>query len=151
LIDLTKNTKGRRLEMSKKSNLYLSDFVTGLLAALSLENFRVLSLRKHRLDLAMERLKEDLEKEANQENLRIRFHIQTHPVHRDSSVLQQALYEAAQRDLVSLDNPEFQDVRLKISSEEAQLYLSNVMGPPEMYKRLARRLIQHYQEAPVTQ
>ncbi len=137
--------------MEDKKNLYVSDFITGLLAALTLEEVSVLSLRKHRLDIAIEKLNDDLEKEATLENLKIRFHIQTHPIHRDSSIIQEALYEAAQRDLVSLDNPEFQDVRLKISIEEAPLYLNSVLGSPEMYKRLAKRFIQYYRDIPIQQ
>ena len=126
--------------------LHTSDFITGLIAGLALENVHVLSLRNNRFDRAMERLFEDLKKEATEQGLNIRFRIRTHPVHGDSVLIQQALYEAAQRDLVSLDNPEFQDIRLKISSDEAPSYLNNVPGSPEMYQRLAKLLIEYYQE-----
>ena len=69
-----------------------------------------------------------------------------HPIHQDSTQVQQALYEAAQRDLISLDNPEFQKVRLKIAPGEAQQYLDGLPGEPAMYRRLAERLMAYLDE-----
>jgi len=132
--------------MCNKQVLYLDDFMTGLLAGLALQKTPVLSLRSRRLDSAFEKVFNDLRREAKKVDLDIRFRIKTHPTYGDSIQMQQAIYDAAQRDLVSLDNPEFQDVRLKISRGEAQSYLDNIAGSPDMYKLLAERLIQYYQE-----
>ncbi|HEY3128428.1 MAG TPA: hypothetical protein VGL91_03145 [Acidobacteriota bacterium] len=137
--------------MSTRENLYLPDLMTGLLSALSLRGVSTLSRRSNRLDLAFETLFHDVQKEAKKNNLKVRFRIRTHPIHGDSLEVRQALYEAAQRDLVSFDNPEFQDVRLKISSEEALLYLADLPGSTEMYERLAEQLMQYYRDQKMTE
>lgn len=128
-------------------NLYLSDFMTGLLAGLALKGMQTLSLRENRFDRAVEQLVRELDREAASFNLRVRFRIQTDRSHGDSSALQQALYEAARRDLISLDNPEFQDLRLKISPAEAPEYLASLPGSVQLYDRLAQRLLDYYRAA----
>jgi hypothetical protein len=126
--------------------LYLPDFITGILAALAVNRVPVLSLRRGKLDQAFARLNQDIKDAAKTAGLDLMFRIRLHPIHQDSTLLQQALYEAAQRDLVSLDNPEFQRVRLKRSPEEAQTYLAGLPGSREMYLRLAKRLMCYYRE-----
>ena len=126
--------------------LYLSDLLTGLLAALAMKDVPALSMRDTRLDRALVRLSDDLKIEAVREGLSLRFRLRTHPVHGDSTQIQHALWEAAQRELVSLDNPEFQNVRLKITSEDAPRYLSKLPGSATMYQRLADKLIGYYRE-----
>lgn len=130
--------------MLATKSLYIADFMTGILAALALNQVPVLSLRRGKLDQAFARLNEDLKKVAHDAGLDLKFRIRPHPIHQDSTQLQQALYEAAQRDLISLDNPEFQKVRLKISQDEAQTYLSDLPGSKEMYLRLAKLLMEYY-------
>jgi len=126
--------------------LYLPDFMTGILAALAMKHVPVLSLRRNRLDQAFARLDQDIKQEAEKTGMEVKFRIRLHPIHQDSTQLQQALYEAAQRDLISLDNPEFQRIRLKITPDEAPVYLEGLPGLPQMYVQLAERLMGYYQE-----
>jgi hypothetical protein len=120
--------------------------MTGILAALAVNRVPVLSLRRSRLDQAFARLNQDIEEAAGAAGLDLKVRIRLHPIHQDSTLLQQALYDAAQRDLVSLDNPEFQKVRLKIGPDEAQTYLARLPGSREMYLRLAERLMCYYRD-----
>jgi hypothetical protein len=126
--------------------LYLPDFMTGILAALAANRVPFLSLRRNRLDQAFSRLSQDIKQEAENEGMEVKFRIRLHPIHQDSTQLQQALYEAAQRDLISLDNPEFQRIRLKITPDEAPAYLNGLPGSPRMYVHLAERLMKYYQD-----
>ena len=126
--------------------LYMPDFMTGILAALAVNCIPILSLRRSRLDQAFARLNQDIEAAAEAAGLEPKFRIRLHPIHQDSTLVQQALYEAAQRDLVSLDNPEFQKVRHKISQDEAQSYLAGLPGSREMYLGLANRLMCYYRD-----
>jgi len=126
--------------------LYMPDFMTGILAALAVNRVPVLSLRRSRLDQAFDRLNQDIKAAADSAGLELKFRIRLHPIHQDSTLLQQALYEAAQRDLVSLDNPEFQRVRLKIGADEAQTYLADLPGSRDMYLQLADRLMSYYHD-----
>jgi hypothetical protein len=132
--------------MQATQPLYLSDFMTGILATLALKQIPVLSLRENRLDQAFSLLNQDILQEATKAGLEMKFRIRTHPIHQDSTVLQQALYEAAQRDLISLDNPEFQKIRLKINAADAPAFLQDLPGTREMYMRLADLLLKYYYE-----
>ena len=126
--------------------LYMPEFMTGILAALAMKRVSALSLRQSRLDQAFARLNEEMIRDAGEYGIDVRFRIRVHPVHQDSTVLHQALYEAAQRDLISLDNPEFQRIRLKIDSADAPGYLEGLPGTSGMYSQLADRLLQYYRE-----
>lgn len=137
--------------MTERKNLYLSDVLTGILAALALKRVTTLSRRRNQLDRAFERLFKDVLTEAQAASLNVRFRIMTHPVHGDSPDLRQALYEAAQRDLLSFDNPEFQDIRLKISAQDATEYFTTLPGPVEMYRKLAGLLLDYYRQLPETE
>src|SRR6185436_11858358 len=130
----------------KPTPLYLSDLVTGLFAALALREVPVLSLRDTRLDRAFAKLIDDINEQAKKLGLTVRFRLRTHPVHGDSPQVQHALWEAAQRDLVSLDNPEYQDVRVKITKTEAPSYLRQLPGSPQMYETLADKLMGYYRD-----
>jgi hypothetical protein len=132
--------------MATEKPLYLSDLLTGLFAALAMRELQVLSLRDSRFDRALARLADDVAAEATKEHLSLRFRLRTHPVHRDSTQIQHALWEAAQRELVSLDNPEFQDVRLKITPADAPRYFAKLPGSEMMYRKLADKLMTYYRE-----
>jgi hypothetical protein len=128
--------------------LYLSDLLTGLIAGLALRRISALSIRNNQFDRALARLvDDDLQKEASKRGFQVKFRIRPHEIHGDSTVVQRALYEAAQRDLISLDNPEFQDIRLKITAPEAASYFEGLPGSPEMYEALSSKLLQYYQDA----
>lgn len=128
--------------MTATQPLYMPDFMTGILAALAVRHVPVLSLRRSKLDQAFECLNQDIKQEADKAGLNLKFRIRLHPIHRDSTLLQQSLYEAAQRDLVSLGKK----VRLKIGPDEAQTYLTGLPGKPDMYHRLAARLMAYYRD-----
>jgi hypothetical protein len=130
--------------MPQSQPLYMAEFMTGILAALAMKQVSVLSLRRSRLDQAFARLNEDILRDAARYGVDIKFRIRAHPVHQDSTALQQALYEAAQRDLISLDNPEFQRIRLKIDATDAPTFLKGLPGTSDMYVQLADRLLQYY-------
>jgi len=133
--------------MTQPKSLYLSDLLTGLLAGLALQKITALSIRNNQFDRALAKLvDEDLVREAERLGFVLKFRVRPHEIHGDSTVVQRALYEAAQRDLISLDNPEFQDIRLKIAPREARSYFEGLPGSPEMYEALSSKLLQYYQE-----
>jgi hypothetical protein len=132
----------------KPQSLYLSDLLTGLIAGLALNKITALSIRNNQFDQALARLvDEDLKQEAERRGFVVKFRVRPHQIHGDSTAVQRALYEAAQRDLISLDNPEFQDIRLKIAPSEAPSYFNGLPGDPGMYAALSSKLLKYYQEA----
>lgn len=130
--------------------LYLSDLITGLFASLAVQagperSARRLSIRGNKFDRALSMLvSQDLPSEAAKSGLAVRFRVQPHSLHGDSAVVQRALYEAAQREIISFDNPEFQNMSLKLTAREAERYFDALPGPRDMYARLTQRLLDYY-------
>lgn len=120
------------------------DFFTGLLSALALKGYRTLTLRSERFDRAIAHIVESLMKQAETKDIDVRFRVRLHPVHGDSSTIRDSITQAAQRDLISLDNPEYQDVRLKISAEDASVFLSSLPGGEVLFGSLADEFLQTY-------
>ncbi len=123
--------------------LYISDLFTGLFAALAFREIPVLSFRTTHLAHTLEKLWENLVTEAEREHLLLRFRLRMHPVHRDSTEIQNALWEARQRGLVSVSSA---DVRINISRIDAPRYLAQVPGSKDMYHTLAERFVTYYQK-----
>lgn len=133
--------------MTSPQALYLSDLVTGLIAALALRDVHALSIRHNVFDHALARVVAELDRDASKLGVTLKFRVRPHEVHGDSTAVQRALYEAAQRDLISLDNPEFQDIRLKITPNEARSYFDGLPGTQAMYEDLGGKLLKYYREA----
>lgn len=127
--------------------LYLSDLLTGLLAGLARLKVPKISIRRNQFDQALARLVDhDLQAEAAKHGLALKFRVRPHEIHGDSLAVHRALYEAAQRDLISLDNPEFQDISLKIEPSDAPSYFEGLPGTPDMYEALSSKLLEYYRE-----
>lgn len=122
------------------------DFFTGLFAALAIKGMNTISIRKDRLDKALLPVFERMRKDAASNDLDLRFRVRLHPVHGDSITVRNGIYNAAQRDLISLDNPEFQDIRLKLTSTDAEARLDDLAGGRQLYLELAELLLDQYQE-----
>ena len=120
------------------SRLTADDFFTGLFSALALNGWSVISLREDRFDAAVARVFEKLESVAREKDLDLRFRVRLHPFHSDSSTVRDSVTNAVKRDLISLDNPVFQDIRLKMTKPEAHGYLSSLPGGEALFLELAQ-------------
>ena len=121
------------------------DFFTGLFAGLAVKGHTVLSLRGDDFEGAVAATFEQLEKTPPAQ-MELDFSILLHPIYRDSITVRDSLYNAAQRGLISLDNPEYQDIRFKFSRDEAETLLSAVPGGRDLFMRLAEHFIGHYHQ-----
>jgi len=126
------------------SRITADDFFAGLFAALAARGENTLSIRVDQFDPVIKGVFDFLAENADQEDIQLRFRIQPHPIHRDSLTIQGALARAAQRDLISFDNPEYQDIRIKLNAEEARRILVGLPGAPDLYERLAERFVGEY-------
>lgn len=120
------------------------DFFAGLFAALATRGLTAFSIRVDQFDPVIKGVFDKLMERAPQEHVELRFRIKPHPIHHDSLTIQNALSRAAQRDLISFDNPEYQDIRIKLGGDEAQRILSGLPGGPELYERLADEFVSDY-------
>ena len=63
---------------------------------------------------------------------------------RATRAAQNALARAAQRDLISFDNPEYQDIHIKLAADEARRVLEGLPGEPALYEGLADEFVDAY-------
>lgn len=126
------------------SRVTADDFFAGLFAALANRGLTTFSIRVDQFDPIVKDVYDHLVERAEAEHIRLRFRIKPHPVHNDSLTIQNALARAAQRDLISFDNPEYQDIQIKLAADEARRILDGLPGGPTLYNRLADEFVCAY-------
>jgi light-regulated signal transduction histidine kinase (bacteriophytochrome) len=126
--------------------LTADDFFTGLFAALALKGEGSFSLRRTRFDEAVEKVYTDLVAHAPENDLEVRFRIYLHPVYGDSATIRDSVTRAAQRDIISFRNPEYQDIDLKLNRESAGLFLARLPASAGFFSALADRFLSSYRE-----
>lgn len=129
---------------TETQDLTVDDFLTGLIAGMALNDVESVSIRGDEFYRAMADLFGILREDPATKALNVRFRIILDRTYRDSPVVRDAISAAVQRDLVSLDNPEYLDMRLKVGRDEAVLLLKQIPGPRELFTRLAAALVDNY-------
>jgi hypothetical protein len=119
-----------------------TDMVTGLIRVLADRGYSSFVVKGDRLDTAFDAAFRRLLEIAEKFDVDVRFQIARDDFG-ESQILRTALNGAAQRDLVSFDNPEYQDMRLD-RSKAAAVRLERLPGGPELYEELAKVFIDEY-------
>lgn len=130
--------------MTSSVSMSAEQFFDGLAIALGLEGINTICIRDKQFDKAVASVFRHLESQAKEKGWRLRFRIRTNRIHGDSPTLRHAITDAAQRDIVSLDNPEFLDIRIKLRNEAAESYLEYLPAGPGLYHELAREFKKNY-------
>lgn len=125
-------------------SLLIDDFFTGLFSALAARGLSNYTVRGELFDHAVEEVSRRLIDRSKDYGVKIRFRIRTHAVHKDSEVVRDALASAAQRGVISLDNPEFVDMRIKLSRESALKNLKELPGGEHLYEEVADDFLRVY-------
>lgn len=120
------------------------DFFVGLFAALAGRGFRLFSLRNDQFEKAVAKVFDKLKRKAVKEGYDLRFIIRLEDFHNDSIVIRDAVATAASNGIVSLDNPVYQDIRLKISRDESDVFLKTVPGGKALYDELSKEFEKSY-------
>ncbi len=120
-------------------------FFTGFFSALALRGYSTVSIRNDRFDQALGSVFKKLMELEDPLGLDVMFRIRPHLVHGDSVTVRNEITSAAQRDIISLDNPEYQVIRLKIGQEEAESYLSDIPGGRKLFVLLADEFLSEIQ------
>jgi 3-dehydroquinate dehydratase len=123
--------------------LSLNQLLTGLFSVLAQRGISTISIRTDRVDEVLVQVYEQLEKTADAESVELTFQIRQ-GLHGTSSQLRRALKLAALRDRVSIDNPEYQDIRLSESKLPYE-HLSRLPGSEKMYEELADTFLAAYE------
>lgn len=119
-------------------------FFAGVIAGLSVKNRRSVSIATGRFDRAMQRAAERLQERADEYGLEVDFRIRPHPIHGTSSTVRECLSAAVQSDIISLDNPEYQDLRIKVDADEADAMFKWLPGDRDLYMDLATEFLAAY-------
>jgi hypothetical protein len=124
------------------------DFVKGLFAALVLKGHSKISIRPEEFDQALAPVFSKLYSVAPEKDIDLHFRIKLHDFHGDSITARNAVYSTVQRGLVSLDNPEFQDITFKFNKERAEKILQRVPGGRQLFIDLSNEFLKEPEAAP---
>ena len=121
------------------------DFFTGFFAALAARGWRTVARRGQLFDQALAEAFADMSRAAAERDIDLGFRIRLNPIHGDSVAVRDGIANAVRRDLVSLDNPVYQMIRLKMSRDEGNRLLSDLRGGEEFYRQLVDKFLDHYE------
>jgi hypothetical protein len=141
-------TTARRGRAKPSSRITLNVFMTGLIAGLASRRVKVVTIGGPSFYAAVVKVFEELEKRASADpTINLRFWLTQDELHKDSPEIRDSITSAVQRRLVSLDNPTYQTMRMKIDGpEEASAYLESLPGGPDLYLELAAVFTRVYPE-----
>lgn len=124
------------------------DLLAGILAELrlrdSISDTIVLPVSGTRLDSSLRHVFSVLEELADDFQVELGFRIRPHRVHGDSTTVRDAISVLVQSRLASLDNPQYQHLRVNLSEQEADRLLNSLPGGPPLYRRLATEFLQAF-------
>ena len=121
----------------ERTRITLADFGTGVLVGLAAEGQKTLSVR--RLDAKMTAAFKWLESQADELSLNLRFYIVLSEIHRDAPEARNAIRGAVARGLAFPDDDH--TLYLKVLPEDAEVYLKRLPGTPEMWRKIARIIL----------
>jgi len=123
------------------TDMTIDDFLSGVIAGCRAKGYRTISLREDNFHENIKASYDQLASMAGSLDLDLRFAVFLDPLHHDSPVVEQAITTAVQRKLVSLDNPEFVNMRITLDKDEAVELLEDLPGGADLYKTLAETFI----------
>lgn len=128
-----------------RERISADDFFTGLFAALAIKHCKTVSRRGQAFDKALAEAFENFQKHAEKIDVDLGFRIRLDPIHGDSVAVRDGIAGAARRDLVSLDNPIYQTIRLKLSEAEGESLLASLPKGKELFCKLADVFLDCYE------
>jgi hypothetical protein len=127
------------------SRMTVDHLFEGLIGALAERGVTSLSIRTDRLDTSMRAVFERLEHEAPERDLNLRFTVALNG-YNESATVRRGLASASQRNLISLDNPEYQHVRVTPTRLTQIVDLDDLPGGSDLYQELATVFLDSYEE-----
>ncbi len=127
-----------------------NDFFQGLVATLAIRGVRKVSIRTANFDPVLAIVSERLKKRAPDFGVEPDFDIIPDPIHRDSLTARNILASAAADGLISFDNPEYQDIEIKIGPYDGDLLLSGDLSELRpLFDELASVFLHEYERTPL--
>ena len=122
----------------------LDDFITGLVASLAKRNKRLISIRNTNFYTAVISSFGYVQEWAAKNATEVSFWLAQNEYHGDSPDVRNGLTRAVQDDLISLDNPTYQRMRIQITPSMADEYLDTLAGGAALYDEVADRFLREY-------
>jgi hypothetical protein len=123
-----------------------NDFFLGLFSALRLHGEQAFSIRADRFDAAIKEIYDRVDGLPGGGDVSLAFRIRPHEVYGDSRTVRKALTAAAQRRIISFDNPEYLDIRIQLDENDAERKLERLRAPTELFESLADEFLRVYGE-----
>jgi hypothetical protein len=127
--------------------LTADDFFTGFFASLAVKRYETVSRADQTFDRALAEAFNNFRETAEKEHIQVAFRIRLHPIHCDSIAVRDGIAMAVRRDLISLDNPVYQTIRVKLSKDEGDKILQELPGGENLFGQLVDTFLQYYRRA----
>lgn len=127
-----------------------NDFFQGLVATLAIKGVHKVSIRTENFDPVLLAVFRRLEERAPEFGVEPDFDIIPDPIHGDSLTVRDILASAAADGLISFDNPEYQDIEIKIGPRSGELLLSHDLAALRpLFDELATVFMDSYERTPL--
>lgn len=126
--------------------LNANEFFLGLFAALKLQGQDAFSIRADRFDAAIKEIYEGAPHLPGGANVSLAFRVRPHEIYGDSRTVRRALTAAAQRRVISFDNPEYLDIRIQLDEFDAARKLRRLGAPEGFFDGLADQFLCAYRQ-----
>lgn len=124
----------------------VDEFVTTLIAGLALRDVATFSLHGVAFDNAVKHVFDVLrDKLAPAAGVDVRFRVYLDRIYGDSPSVRDSITSAMQRGLISLDDPEYQNLRILLSRREAELLADTTPGGGDLARMVADEFISNYE------
>lgn len=123
-----------------------NDFFLGLFSTLKLHGQSAFSIRADRFDATIKELYDRTHELPGGDRVDLGFRIRPHEIYGDSRTVRRALTAAAQRRVISFDNPEYLDIRIQLDEVDAERKLQRLNAPAGFFDSLADEFVRVYRE-----
>jgi len=123
-----------------------NEFFLGLFSALKLQGQDAFSIRADRFDAAIKEIYEKAPDLPGGDHVSLAFRIRPHQIYGDSRTVRRALTAAAQRRVISFDNPEYLDIRIQLDELDADRKLRRLGAPQGFFDGVADEFLRAYRQ-----
>jgi hypothetical protein len=126
--------------------LTANEFFLGLFSALKLRGQDAFSIRADRFDATIKDVYDKVGELPGGDRVSLGFKVRPHKIYGDSRTVRKALNAAAQRRVISFDNPEYLDIRIQLDTTDAERKLKRLKTPDDLFDELASEFLRVYRD-----
>jgi hypothetical protein len=131
---------------TSETKINANEFFLGLFAALKLHGQEAFSIRADRFDATIKEIFDKTPELPGGDRVSLTFRVRPHEIYGDSRTVRRALTAAAQRRVISFDNPEYLDIRIQLDEFDAERKLKRLGAPDGYFDGLADAFLRAYRK-----